>query len=238
MVLAAVLIPIQIFVGDLHGLNTFKNQPAKIAAMEGVWDTETHVPLLLFALPDEETRENHFEVKVPNMASIILTHDSAGEIQGLNSFVDKHPPVAPVFFSFRIMIGVGVLMLLFSWFATYQYVIKKRYPTWLLKAGVAMTFSGWFATLAGWYVTEIGRQPYLVTGVLSTKDAVTTTPPENIVMSLTLYLVIYSFLLIAYIRTLFVMANRAVILEQSNATLTESGSSIEPQVPLTEQGAK
>ena len=129
-------------------------------------------------------------------------------------------------------------MLLFSWFATYQYVIKKRYPTWLLKAGVAMTFSGWFATLAGWYVTEIGRQPYLVTGVLSTKDAVTTTPPENIVMSLTLYLVIYSFLLIAYIRTLFVMANRAVILEQSNATLTESGSSIEPQVPLTEEGAK
>ena len=171
VVLAAVLIPIQIFVGDLHGLNTFKNQPAKIAAMEGVWDTETHVPLLLFALPDEETRENHFEVKVPNMASIILTHDSAGEIQGLNNFVDKHPPVAPVFFSFRIMIGVGVLMLLFSWFATYQYVIKKRYPTWLLKAGVAMTFSGWFATLAGWYVTEIGRQPYLVTGVLSTKDA-------------------------------------------------------------------
>ena len=238
VVLAAVLIPIQIFVGDLHGLNTFKNQPAKIAAMEGVWDTETHVPLLLFALPDEENRENHFEVKVPNMASIILTHDSAGEIQGLNNFVDKHPPVAPVFFSFRIMIGVGVLMLLFSWFATYQYVIKKRYPTWLLKVGVGMTFSGWFATLAGWYVTEIGRQPYLVTGVLSTKDAVTTTPPENIVMSLTLYLVIYSFLLIAYIRTLFVMANRAVILEQSNATLTESGSSIEPQIPLTEQGAK
>jgi|TARA_R110000772_G_scaffold16623_6_gene47056 cytochrome d ubiquinol oxidase subunit I len=238
VVLAAVLIPIQIFVGDLHGLNTFKNQPAKIAAMEGVWNTEANVPLLLFALPDEQKRENNFEVKVPNMASIILTHDSAGEIQGLNDFVDKHPPVAPVFFSFRIMIGVGVLMLLFSWLATYQYVIKKRYPTWLLKVGVAMTFSGWLATLAGWYVTEIGRQPYLVTGILRTKDAVTTTPPENIVMSLTLYLVIYGFLLIAYIRTLFVMANRAIILEQSNASLNESNSSIEPQIPLTEEGAK
>lgn len=218
--LAAILIPLQIFVGDLHGLNTFKHQPAKVAAMEGVWETATEVPLLLFALPDQEKRENSFEIKVPNMASIILTHDPKGEIKGLNEFIDKHPPVAPVFFSFRIMIGMGVLMLLFSWLATYQFVLKKQYPPWLLKTGIAMTFSGWLATLAGWYVTEIGRQPYLVTGILRTKDAVTTTPPADIALSLTLYLVIYGFLLIAYIRTLFVMANRAVILEESNASLT------------------
>lgn len=236
--LAAILIPIQIFVGDLHGLNTLQNQPAKIAAMEGVWQTESNVPLLLFALPNEQQRANSFEVKVPNMASIILTHDAAGEIKGLNEFIDKHPPVTPVFFSFRIMIGVGVLMLIFSWLATYQYVIKKRYPPWLLKTGIAMTFSGWLATLAGWYVTEIGRQPYLVTGILRTKDAVTTTPPENIAMSLTLYLVIYGFLLIAYIRTLFVMANRAVILEQSNVSITDTDSSVESNIPLTDEGAK
>ena len=220
MTLAAILIPLQIFVGDLHGLNTFKHQPAKVAAMEGVWETATEVPLLLFALPDQEKRENSFEIKVPNMASIILTHDPKGEIKGLNEFINKHPPVAPVFFSFRIMIGMGVLMLLFSWLATYQFVLKKQYPPWLLKVGIAMTFSGWLATLAGWYVTEIGRQPYLVTGILRTKDAVTTTPPGDIALSLTLYLVIYGFLLIAYIRTLFVMANRAVILEESNASLT------------------
>ena len=218
--LAAILIPLQIFVGDLHGLNTFKHQPAKVAAMEGVWETATEVPLLLFALPEQEKRENSFEIKVPNMASIILTHDPKGEIKGLNEFINKHPPVAPVFFSFRIMIGMGVLMLLFSWLATYQFVLKKQYPPWLLKVGIAMTFSGWLATLAGWYVTEIGRQPYLVTGILRTKDAVTTTPPADIALSLTLYLVIYGFLLIAYIRTLFVMANRAVILEESNASLT------------------
>ena len=218
--LAAILIPLQIFVGDLHGLNTFKHQPAKVAAMEGVWETATEVPLLLFALPEQEKRENSFEIKVPNMASIILTHDPKGEIKGLNEFIDKHPPVAAVFFSFRIMIGMGVLMLLFSWLATYQFVLKKQYPPWLLKVGIAMTFSGWLATLAGWYVTEIGRQPYLVTGILRTKDAVTTTPPADIALSLTLYLVIYGFLLIAYIRTLFVMANRAVILEESNASLT------------------
>lgn len=227
--LAAILIPIQIFVGDLHGLNTFENQPAKVAAMEGVWETDTSVPLLLFAIPNEQTRENSFEVKVPNMASIILTHDAQGEIKGLNEFIDQHPPVAPVFFSFRIMIGVGVLMLLFSWLATYQFVLKKHYPTWLLKTGIAMTFSGWLATLAGWYVTEIGRQPYLVTGILRTKDAVTTTPPEDIVLSLTLYLVIYGFLLIAYIRTLFVMANRAVILEQADVSITDTGPMIDDE---------
>jgi len=225
--LAAILIPIQIFVGDLHGLNTLKHQPAKIAAMEGVWETDTGVPLLLFAIPSETTRDNSFEVKVPNVASIILTHDAEGEIKGLNDFMGEHPPVAPIFFSFRVMIGIGVLMFIFSWLATYQYVIKKRYPPWLLKTGIAMTFSGWLATLAGWYVTEIGRQPYLVSGILRTKDAVTTTAPENIAMSLTLYLVIYGFLLIAYIRTLFVMANRAVILEQPNTTVSANVPMIE-----------
>ena len=238
--LAAVLIPIQIFVGDLHGLNTFKHQPAKVAAMEGVWQTDSGVPLLLFALPDQEKRENHFEIKVPNLASIILTHDPQGEIKGLNDFIGQHPPVAPVFFSFRIMIGIGMLMLLFSWLATYKFVIKKQYPTWLLKTGIAMTFSGWLATLAGWYVTEIGRQPYLVTGILRTKDAVTTTPPEDIALSLTLYLVIYGFLLIAYIRTLFVMANRAVILEQSNATMVDNLSAPENDITsrVTAEGDK
>ncbi|AZQ86191.1 cytochrome ubiquinol oxidase subunit I [Colwellia sp. Arc7-635] len=225
--LAAILIPMQIFVGDLHGLNTLKHQPAKIAAMEGVWETDTGVPLLLFAIPSEKTRDNSFEVKVPNVASIILTHDAEGEIKGLNDFMGEHPPVAPIFFSFRVMIGIGVLMFIFSWLATYQYVIKKRYPPWLLKTGIAMTFSGWLATLAGWYVTEIGRQPYLVSGILRTKDAVTTTAPENIAMSLTLYLVIYGFLLIAYIRTLFVMANRAVILEQPNTTVSANVPIIE-----------
>lgn len=238
VVLAALLIPLQIFVGDLHGLNTFKHQPAKVAAMEGVWQTDTGIPLLLFALPNEEKRENSFEVKVPNVASLILTHDANGEIKGLNDFIDEHPPVAPVFFSFRIMIGIGVLMLLFSWLATYQFVIKKRYPTWLLKTGIAMTFSGWLATLAGWYVTEIGRQPYLVSGILRTKDAVTTTPPADIALSLTLYAVIYGFLLIAYIRTLFVMANRAVLLEESNVSLTGTEQvSMQSEPTISNQGA-
>ena len=219
--LAAILIPIQILVGDMHGLNTFKHQPAKVAAMEGVWQTESGVPLLLFALPDEKARKNHAEVAIPNIASLILTHEFDGEIKGLNDFMGEHPPVAPVFFSFRIMLAMGMLMLFFSYLACYQLFYKKQYPTWLLKSAVLMTFSGWIATLAGWYVTEIGRQPYLVTGVLKTRDAVTQVPPENISISLAIYLSLYAFLLFAYIKTLFVMANRAVKLEAENLTINK-----------------
>ena len=213
---AAVIIPLQIFIGDLHGLNTLKHQPAKIAAMEGAWHTEKGLPLVLFAIPDEETRENHFEIAIPNLASLILTHDINGEVKGLNEFIGEHPPVAPVFFSFRIMIAVGVLMLLTAWVGCYFFIYKKQFPAWLLKSTIAMTFSGWVATIAGWYVTEIGRQPYLVSGLLRTRDAVTTTPPENIAISLTIYALVYAFVLVAYISTLFVMAHRAINLEQKD----------------------
>lgn len=231
---AAILIPVQIFVGDLHGLNTFKHQPAKVAAMEGAWETQQGLPLLLFAIPDEEARTNHAEIAIPNLASLILTHDLNGEVKGLNEFKGEHPPVAPVFFSFRIMIGIGVLMLLFSWLSIFMLYRKKPLPTWLLKGGIAMMFSGWVATLAGWYVTEIGRQPYLVTGVLKTRDAVTSTPPEHIGLSLTLYLVLYAFLLVAYIKTLFVMADRAVKLEASNPKRSEPQEDLSSETLIKE----
>jgi len=218
---AGILIPLQMFVGDLHGLNTLKYQPAKIAAMEGIWQTEAGVPLLLFAIPDEKQKKNHFEIAIPNMASVILTHELEGEIKGLNEFEGEYPPVAPLFYSFRVMIAVGLLMLITAWLGAYFFIYKKQYPPWLLKGTILMTFSGWIATLAGWYVTEIGRQPYLVTGILKTKDAVTTTPPEHIALSLSLYLLVYAFLIVAYIRTLFVMAHRAIKLEQQNLSIND-----------------
>ena len=167
---AALLIPVQIFVGDLHGLNTFEHQPQKIAAMEGVWETEQGAPLLLFAIPDEETQQNHYEIGIPKLASLILTHELDGEIQGIKSF-EHHPPVAPLFYGFRIMVGIGVLMLLVSWYAAFKLKRTGLLPRFTLRVLVAMTFSGWVATLAGWYVTEIGRQPWLVQGVLSTDAA-------------------------------------------------------------------
>ena len=215
---AAILIPIQIFVGDLHGLNTLEHQPQKVAAMEGIWETEKGAPLLLFAIPDEEQKKNHFEIAVPKVASLILTHDLNGEIKGLNEFEGETPPVKPVFFGFRIMVGTGLLMLLISWFGVYTLRKKPDLPAWMLKIVVAMTFSGWIATLAGWYVTETGRQPWLVYGVLKTKDAVTTIDASNVGFTLSLFLIVYVLLMAAYIHTLRSMALKAVDTGEISAT--------------------
>ena len=214
LTVAMVLTQLQIFIGDMHGLNTLEHQPQKIAAMEGVWHTEKGAPLLLFAIPDEQEKTNHFELAIPNMASFILTHDLQGEIKGLNEFEGDHPPVAPVFYAFRVMVGVGMLMLLISWAGRIQLWRDKPLPRWLLQALVAMSFSGWLATLAGWYVTEIGRQPWLVTGILTVKDAATNIAPGNVALSLSLYLILYVVLMTAYLHTLFTMAKRAVEIEE------------------------
>ncbi|BDA00341.1 cytochrome ubiquinol oxidase subunit I [Vibrio cholerae] len=205
---AALAIPVQILVGDLHGLNTLEHQPAKIAAMEGVWQTELGAPLLLFALPNEETRSNDFALGIPNLASLILTHDMNGEIVGLNAFAPDHPPVAPLFFGFRVMVGVGVLMLLVSWFGAWRVWRNKPLPKPYMYALIGMTFSGWVATIAGWYVTEIGRQPWLVSGVLRTAEAVTPVASSSVGISLTLYLITYVVLLVAYVHTLFYLARK------------------------------
>ena len=205
---AAGLIPVQIFVGDLHGLNTLEHQPAKVAAMEGIWRDERGAPALLFALPDEETRSNRYAIGIPKLASLILTHRLDGEIRGLDSFNGEHPPVAPVFWAFRVMVGTGVLMLAVSWWAAWR--LRRGEPgRFTLRLLVAMTFSGWLATLAGWYVTEIGRQPYLVYGVLKTVDAASKVPAPMIGLSLTAYLGLYVLLLMAYVSVLFYMARHA-----------------------------
>ncbi|BFM15537.1 cytochrome ubiquinol oxidase subunit I [Maricurvus nonylphenolicus] len=214
---ATLLAPLQAFVGDLHGLNTLEHQPQKVAAMEGVWETTDGAPLLLFAIPDEDNRTNHWSLGIPKLASLILTHDPQGTIQGLNEFIDEHPPVAPVFWGFRIMVGIGLLMIAAAWLGSYYLWRKESAPNWFLYTMTAMTFSGWAATLAGWYVTEIGRQPYLVSGVLRTADAVTPVAASNVGLSLLLYSLVYAGLLVAYIHTLFLMARRAVEIEEISA---------------------
>ena len=216
LLVAAVLAPLQAFVGDLHGLNTFEHQPQKVAAMEGVWETTQGAPLLIFAIPDEVQRTNHYELAVPNLASLILTHKADGEIKGLNEFKGAHPPVKPVFFSFRVMVGLGMLMIAVAWFASFKLYRDKSLPKWLLRVLVGMSFSGWLATLAGWYVTEIGRQPFIVSGVLRVEDAATTIAPENVGFSLIMYLSVYAFLLVAYLHTVFLMARKAVLIEEIN----------------------
>lgn len=205
---AAILIPLQIFAGDLHGLNTLKYQPQKVAAMEGLWETKRGVPLLLFAIPNEETRSNNYEIGIPKLASLILTHSSDGEIKGLNDF-EHHPPVVQVFFAFRIMIGVGILMLVVSWLATIQLYRNSEPKLWLAYVLVGMSFSGWVATVAGWYTTEIGRQPWLVQGILMTADAVSDVSAGMVATTLIAYVSVYTILIIAFISTIFYLARKA-----------------------------
>ena len=245
--LAAVLIPLQIVAGDFHGLNTLEHQPAKLAAMEGIWETQNGVPAVLFALPDERARANRYEIAIPKLASLYLTHSLDGEVKGLNDFEGKHPPVAPVFWAFRLMVGMGLLMLAVSWASAWQLAPwKKQAPTlvasrtslppggalrlrpgeadsaapageegalvvrelkrWQLRVLVAMTFAGWVALVAGWYVTEIGRQPWLVSGVLTAADATSHVVAPKIALTLALYLALYAALVTAYISVLFYLA--------------------------------
>ncbi len=216
VILGALLIPIQIFLGDLHGLNTLEHQPQKIAAMEGNWETQSRAPLLLFALPDEAARENHFEIGIPALASIILKHSPDGVVPGLNDFVSAdgtvmHPPVAPVFWSFRIMVGTGFLMLALSW--TGVVLLRRRgvdgLPVVYLGALAGASFIGWLATLAGWYTTEIGRQPWLVQGVLTTREAVASVASGMVLTTLIGYLLVSAALILAYMVTILALARKA-----------------------------
>jgi len=211
--LAAALIPVQILVGDFHGLNTVKHQPAKIAAIEGLWHTERGAPLVLFAIPNSEKRRNDYVVEVPKLASLILTHELDGEVKGLNEFAGVHPKVGPVFWSFRVMVGVGGLMLVLSWLACWQLRRRGTLNVWMARALVVMTFSGWVATVAGWWVAEIGRQPYLVYGVLTTASAAADIPAPLLITSLAMYITLYVLLIMAYMSVVFYLARNARVAE-------------------------
>lgn len=219
--LAALLIPIQIAVGDLHGLNTLEHQPAKVAAMEGLWETQAGAPAILFAIPDEATRSNRYEIAVPKLASFYLTHEWDGVVQGLNDF-EQRPRMARVFWAFRIMVATGLLMLVVSWLAVFMLWRGRTMPDWLLRGLVAMSLSGWVAVVAGWYVTEIGRQPWLVQGVLTTAQAASNVPAAHIATSLTLYLLLYAGLIVAFVSVLFYLARKG----------TPTRAATIPQVPL------
>lgn len=182
VVFAAITVPLQMFVGDLHGLNVGEHQPIKLAAIEAHWEGHgpgEGVPLVLFAVPNEAMERNDYEVAIPKLGSVLLTHSIDGEIQPLKSVAaSERPPVAPVFYAFRVMVGVGVAMLLVAWGSLWAWRRDQLFDPgarpgrWMLAGWRAMTFSGFVALLAGWYVVEIGRQPYVVYGLLRTSDAV------------------------------------------------------------------
>lgn len=192
--LLTVLVPLQIFIGDLHGLNTREHQPAKLAAIEARWETGRGVPLTLFAIPDETAEENRFAIEIPYLGSLILTHELDGEIKGLKDFpVADRPPVAVPFFAFRIMVGCGLLMLgivlLGGWLRWRGRLYQS--PRFLQMVQLAAPI-GFVAVIAGWYTTETGRQPWTVYGLMRTVDSVTPSLTTfDVAVSLACYILVY-----------------------------------------------
>ena len=202
VVFAAIAVPLQIFVGDLHGLNVGKHQPTKLAAMEAYWQSEGEghgVPLVLFAVPNEKQERNDYEIAIPKLGSLILTRTLDGDIQPLKAVpASERPPVKPVFYAFRVMVGLGLAMLglvlasLWAWRRQWLFDPRSAFGRWVLNGWRALTFSGFVALLAGWYVVEIGRQPYVIYGLLRTADAVTPTlAVGSVLTSLIVFAAVY-----------------------------------------------
>jgi len=193
MWMAALVTPLQIVAGDLHGLNTLEHQPAKIAAMEGHYDTEKSAPLILFGIPDDQAEETHYKIEIPKIGSLILTHDINGEVKGLKEWPKQdRPPALMPFFTFRIMVGLGFLMLgvgLWSLWTRWRGTLYDN--RWLHRAAMIMGPSGYVAVLAGWYTTEVGRQPYTVYGLLRTADSLSPIDAPAVGASLIAFIVVY-----------------------------------------------
>lgn len=197
VILVSVMAPIQLFLGDMHGLNTLKHQPAKIAAIEGIYKTGRSLPLVLFAWPNETEQRMDYKLEIPKLGSLILTHDWEGEIKGLNEWAkEDRPPVLPVFWSFRIMVGIGLLMLALGTVSAIQYFRGRLFEArWLHLGWILMMPTGFIAILAGWFVTEIGRQPWTAYGVIRTMHSVSPgILSSQVFFSLLAFVLIYTFI--------------------------------------------
>ncbi|NLS12096.1 cytochrome ubiquinol oxidase subunit I [Vibrio sp. SM6] len=193
MWMAVIVTPIQIIAGDLHGLNTLEHQPAKVAAMEGHFQSHKGAPFILFGIPNEQTQTVDYEVSIPHLSSLILTHSWDGEVKGLDAFPpDARPPVTLVFWAFRVMVGIGLVMLTLGLFSLYLRRKKRLYqPTWFHRVCVAFAPAGFVAVIAGWITTEVGRQPYTVYGLLTTANSASPIDAAAVSVSLTAFVVVY-----------------------------------------------
>ncbi|KTC83819.1 cytochrome ubiquinol oxidase subunit I [Legionella brunensis] len=214
---ALILVPLQIGIGDMVGLTINKHQPLKTAAMEGVWQTQKGAPLLLFAIPSQSQQQNYYEIAIPKLASLINTHDLNGEMLGLNTVLpEEQPKVAAVFFSFRIMVGIGILMLLTALTGLILYLrdrlfSSQRFFRWCL----FISPLGFIASIAGWLTAELGRQPWVVYNLLKTRDAVSAIGLEEVIISFTLLILAYGVIFSFYLFYLFKFIKRgATLLEK------------------------
>ena len=195
MIMAVFVAPLQIVIGDLHGLNTFKHQPAKVAAMEGAYETESNAPLRLFGIPNEKEERIDYSLEVPGLASLILTHSRDGVVKGLKEWKpEDRPPVMIPFFAFRIMVAIGMLMALTGLIGAVLYMRKKLFDSRAFQVWcMAMMPSGFIAVLSGWFVTEVGRQPWVAYGILRTADAASPVLGSHVAISLLAFIVVYTF---------------------------------------------
>ncbi|MEZ8101181.1 cytochrome ubiquinol oxidase subunit I [Vibrio bivalvicida] len=193
MWMAAIVTPIQIIAGDVHGLNTLEHQPAKIAAMEGHYQSHKGAPLILFGIPNDESKQVDFAVEIPKLGSLILTHDLNGEVKGLDAFPEsEHPPVSIVFWSFRVMVAIGFGMLFIGILSLWLRKKNRLFKApWFHKVCLCFGPAGFIAVLAGWITTEVGRQPYTVYGLLTTADSASPIDAAAISVSLTAFIVVY-----------------------------------------------
>jgi len=231
--MVAILAPLQAFIGDMHGLNTAEHQPVKVAAMEAHWDGSKPADLVLFAWPNEAEERNQFEIAIPGLASFIITHSMEGLFKGLKDFrPEDRPPVKPVFFAFRIMVGIGLAMIAIGLVGAFLWWRNKIFDSrWYLNAVQYAWPLGFIAILAGWWVTETGRQPWIATGILRTADAVSPAVTFSAVLTtLILFVLVYS--------TVFSMGiyyiNRLIEKGPQGAAIRpEPGEDVLPSRPLS-----
>jgi cytochrome d ubiquinol oxidase subunit I len=231
MLLATVLVPLQAVLGDLHGLNTLHEQPAKLAAIEGIWESGTHQPAVLFALPDEVEERNRYEVAIPGLASLYLTHDWNGHIEGLKAVPrEDRPPVKTVFFSFRAMIAMwGIMLAMLVWAGLLAARGRLYASGGFLRACTWAIPVGYVAVTAGWITTEAGRQPWVVYGYLRTADAVTPSlTAGDVLVSLVVYAVVYACVFGAGVYYLFRLVHQGLPQE-----LPDVISSARPARPIS-----
>lgn len=196
MIMALFVAPFQLVVGDMHGLNTLKHQPVKVAAMEGLWDTRQGAPWNLFGWPDQEAETTRYAIEIPMLTSLILTHSLDGEVKGLKEWPrDERPPVFIVFWAFRVMFFLGSLMILTGLIALVLHLKKRLFETrWFHTWCMAMGPAGIISVLAGWFVTEVGRQPYMVFGQLRTAETASPIGGSPILISLSAFILTYTFI--------------------------------------------
>jgi cytochrome d ubiquinol oxidase subunit I len=188
-----IVAPLQILAGDLHGINTLEHQPAKIAAMEGHYETQRGAPLILFGIPDDEAEVTRYQLALPKVGSLILTHGLDGEVPGLKSFPkDGRPPAEIVFWSFRIMVAIGFAMLALGlWSLLVRWRGRLAQDRWLQRASVIMGPAGFGAVIAGWITTEVGRQPWTVYGQMTTAQSVSPIDAPAVGASLVAFIIVY-----------------------------------------------